>query len=105
MIHLWTKKGSESVDKNFEDNSDRDEINRQSLLNLLAKEWDQTGPPGIMDLSDIAGHLNISVEDVRRVIKPLFVMGAVDTDRSGFAAFLTPKGYAQLREQQSQLDH
>jgi hypothetical protein len=93
------------VDKPSEDKSDKDAVSRQSILNLPATAWDHTGPPGIMDLSDIAGKLNISVEDVRRAITPLFVMGAVDTDRVGFAAYLTPKGYALSSKQQSESDH
>ena len=97
--------GSGPVDKYSEDTSDKDEIIRQSILNLLAEEWDHTGPPGIMDLSVIAGQLDISVADVRRAIEPMFVMGAVDTDRIGFAAYLTPKGYARFRNQQSDSDH
>jgi predicted ArsR family transcriptional regulator len=73
------------VHKHSEEKPEKNAVSQQSILNLLAKEWEQMGPPGIMDISDIAKQLKISVEDVRRAIKPLFVMGAVDTDRVGFA--------------------
>jgi DNA-binding MarR family transcriptional regulator len=99
------KERSGLVYKNSEEKPEKEEVSQQSILNILAKEWEQTGPPGIMDISDIAGRLNISAEDVRRAIKPLFVMGAVDTDRVGFAAYLTPKGYALSRKEQSVSDH
>jgi hypothetical protein len=105
MTCLPNKKRSGPVAKHPEDTSGKDKVSRQSILNLLAKAWYHAGPPGVMDLSDIAGQLNISVEDVRPAIEPLFVMGAVDTDRVGIAAYLTPKGYAQLRNPQPQSDH
>ena len=101
----WDGEGPGAVNKNSEKTPMKDEACRQSILNILAKEWEQVGPPGIMDISDIAEQLNMSGEDVRRAIKPLFVMGAVDTDRMGFAAYLTPKGYALSRKKQSVVDH
>jgi DNA-binding MarR family transcriptional regulator len=91
--------------KYSEEKPRKDAVSQQSILNILANEWEQIGPPGIMDISDIAGQLKISVEDVHRAIKPLFVMGAVDSDRVGFAAYLTPKGYALSRKKQSVSDH
>ena len=93
------------MENNSEEKPEKDAVNQQSLVNILAKEWEQVGPPGIMDISDIAGQLNISIIDVRRAIKPLFVMGAVDSDRAGFAAYLTPKGYTLFRKKQSVSDH
>jgi len=93
------------VHKNSEEKPKKDPISQQSILNILAKEREQIGPPGIMDISEIAGQLKISVEDVHRAIKPLFVEGTVDTDRLGFAASLTPKGYALFRNKRSVSDH
>ena len=96
------EEGFEFVNNNEEEKSEKDAASQQLILNILAKEWEQVGPPGIVDVSDIAGQLSISIEDVRRAIKPLFVMGAVDTDRLGFATYLTPKGYALIC---NKLDH
>ena len=56
--------------------------NEQALLNLLADEWEKSGPPGYIETSLIAQRLGVSVAD------------EVDT----FAAYLTPEGYELARK-------
>ena len=70
----------------------------RELLNLLAGEWEQMGPPGFVETKTIARKLNISVSDAKATIHSLFVKGLVDTDEvETFAAYLTPEGYEQAR--------
>lgn len=72
---------------------------QKAILALLAREWENAGPPGIVDIIDIARYLGSSVDEIRQAIAPLFEGGVVDVDRLGTAAFLTPDGYAQARKQ------
>ena len=69
------------------------------LLALLADEWDGTGPPGYVETVVIAERLDISLSDAISSIRSLFEKGLVDTDKvDTFAAYLTPKGYEQVRK-------
>ena len=71
----------------------------QALLNILAEEWEKSGPPGYMETSIIAERLGLSVADVRSTVRVLFVKGVVDTDKvDTFAAYLTPGGYELARQ-------
>ena len=71
----------------------------KDLLNLLADEWENTGPPGYVETTIIAEHLKISIEAAKTLIRSLFVKGTVDTDEvDTFAAYLTPEGYEQARK-------
>jgi predicted transcriptional regulator len=66
----------------------------KDLLTLLAKEWEDTGPPGYVETTHIAARLNVPVEEAKAIIRSLFVKGIVDTDEvDTFAAYLTPEGY------------
>ena len=66
----------------------------QSLLNILAEEWEKSGPPGYIETSVIAERLGIPITDAKSTIRSLFVKGMVDTDEvDTFAAYLTPEGY------------
>jgi len=66
----------------------------KTLLNVLAHEWEESGPPGYLETTLIADRLNISVADVKSIIRSLFEKGIVDTDEvDTFAAYLTPEGY------------
>ena len=68
--------------------------NEKMLLNLLADEWEKSGPPGYIETSIIAERLGVSVADAKTTIRSLFVKGIVDTDEvDTFAAYLTPEGY------------
>lgn len=65
----------------------------RNLINILADEWETTGPPGYLEATLIAQRLNISVANAKSIIRSLFVKGIVDTDEvDTFAAYLTPQG-------------
>ena len=71
----------------------------QSLLNILAEEWEKSGPPGYIETSVIAERLGIPITDAKSTIRSLFVKGMVDTDEvDTFAAYLTPEGYELARK-------
>ncbi len=73
-----------------------DEDSTQSnLLGLLAKEWDGTGPPGIMDIQDVVGCLSSPPSELMAAIDELFVEGMVDMNPLKTAVYLTPEGYAR----------
>ena len=73
--------------------------NERRLLNMLADEWEKTGPPGYVETSIIAERLRVSVADAKSVVRSLFVKGLVDTDEvDTFAAYLTPEGYELARK-------
>jgi Mn-dependent DtxR family transcriptional regulator len=61
---------------------------------LLAKEWDTTGPPGIMDISDIVTALPLAPTETLAALKDLFADGLIDMNKFKTSAFLTPEGYA-----------
>ena len=66
----------------------------QRVLHLLAKEWDHSGPPGIMDISDIVAALDQAPSATLQALKTLFQGGLVDMNVLKSSAFLTPDGYA-----------
>ena len=63
------------------------------VLELLAKEWDYNGPPGLMDISDIVAALGQAPTDTLESVKSLFEKGLVDMNSLKTSAFLTPEGY------------
>ena len=63
------------------------------VLRLLAKEWTYTGPPGIMDVSDIAAALPLAPSETLAALKVLLTQGLVDMNSLKTAAFLTPEGF------------
>jgi Mn-dependent DtxR family transcriptional regulator len=65
-----------------------------SVLQLLAKEWDFSGPPGIMDISDIVAALAQAPSETLQALKMLYQSGLVDMNAHKTSAFLTPEGYA-----------
>ena len=65
----------------------------QQILSLLAKEWDHSGPPGIMDISDIVAALNLAPSATLQTLKSLHQDGLVDMNVLKTSAFLTPEGY------------
>jgi len=72
--------------------------NERRLLNILADEWEKSGPPGYVETSIIAKRMGVSTPDAKSVIRSLFVKGLVDTDKVDiFAAYLTPEGYESAR--------
>jgi len=67
---------------------------RESVLSLLAKEWIHSGPPGIMDISDIVAVLSQAPSETLAVVREMFTDGLVDMNALKTAAFLTPEGFA-----------
>ena len=67
---------------------------QQRVLLLLAKEWAHSGPPGIMDVSDIVAALDQAPSATLQAIKTLYQSGLVDMNALKTSAFLTPEGYA-----------
>jgi Mn-dependent DtxR family transcriptional regulator len=66
---------------------------KENVLNLLAKEWDLTGPPGILDLSDIVAIVPFAPSDTMAAIMELYEKGLVDMNKLKTSVFLTPEGY------------
>ena len=66
----------------------------KQILRLLAKEWDHSGPPGIMDVSDIVAALGQAPSATIQALKSLYQNGLVDMNVLKTSAFLTPGGRA-----------
>ena len=66
------------------------------LMALLAKEWDVTGPPGIMDISDVGITLPLAPRETLAIITDLFKIALVDMNKLKTAVFLTPKDMEPL---------
>ena len=66
----------------------------QQVLKLLAKEWAHSGPPGIMDISDVVAILNQAPSVTIQALKALYQNGLVDMNSLKTSVFLTPEGYA-----------
>jgi len=64
------------------------------VLRLLAKEWEHSGPPGILDISDIVAALDQAPSETLQALKSLYQNGLVDMNPIKSSAFLTPEGYA-----------
>ena len=65
---------------------------RNAVLNLLSREWEMTGPPGILDVSDIVMACPAAPSETLAELRQLFAEGLVDMNSLGTAAFLTPEG-------------
>jgi hypothetical protein len=63
------------------------------VLKLLAKEWELTGPPGILDVSDVVAALPLAPSEALDAIKSLFEAGLVEMNALKTSVFLTPEGY------------
>ncbi len=70
----------------------------KEILNLLAREWDTNGPPGILDISDVVAVLALAPSDILTALKDLFTRGLVDMNRLKTSVFLTPEGYDAAKE-------
>jgi DNA-binding IclR family transcriptional regulator len=64
------------------------------VLRLLAKEWEYSGPPGIMDISEIVTAMDLAPSETLQALKTLYHNGLVDMNTLKSSAFLTPEGYA-----------
>ena len=69
-------------------------LEENQVLKLLAKEWDHSGPPGILDISDIVASLEQAPSETLQALKSLYQSGLVDMNALKTSAFLTPEGYA-----------
>lgn len=67
------------------------------VLRLLVKEWNISGPPGIVDVSDIVAALPLAPSETMEALKTLFAQGLIDMNILKTSAFLTPEGYAAAR--------
>lgn len=68
------------------------------VLRLLKKEWDRTGPPGILDLPDIVSALDQAPSRSLEAVRELFRKGLVDMNQLETSAFLTPEGYIAAQQ-------
>ena len=66
------------------------------ILKLLAREWTSSGPPGILDISDIMSMVDMAPSEVSQALKGLFKIGLIDMNMLKTSAFLTPEGYASI---------
>jgi Mn-dependent DtxR family transcriptional regulator len=64
------------------------------VLKLLVKEWKYTGPPGILDISDIIAALDLAPSEALESLKTLYQNGLVDMNPLKTSAFLTPEGFS-----------
>jgi Mn-dependent DtxR family transcriptional regulator len=72
-------------------------VAENQVLALLAKEWDYTGPPGILDISDVVAALPLAPSQTLEAVKTLFANGLIDMNKMQSSAFLTPEGYAVVK--------
>ena len=70
----------------------------QQILRLLAKEWEHSGPPGILNVSDIVAALGQAPSATIQALKSLYQIGMVDMNVLKTSAFLTPEGHAASYE-------
>ena len=68
----------------------------QQILLLLAKEWNHSGPPGIMDISDIVAALPAAPSETLAALRVLYTSGLIDMNALKTSAFLTPEGHAAV---------
>ena len=66
----------------------------RKVLELLAKEWKHSGPPGILDVSDVVAALELAPSETLEAVKALYQSGLVDMNSLKTSAFLTPEGFA-----------
>jgi DNA-binding IclR family transcriptional regulator len=74
---------------------------RDQVLTLLAKEWELSGPPGILNLNEIVTALPLAPSEVLATVKELFAEGLVDMNALQTSAFLTPEGYATVEQKRA----
>ena len=64
------------------------------VIKLLAKEWEHSGPPGILDISNIVAALDLAPSETLQALEGLYRNGLVDMNALKTSAFLTPEGHA-----------
>lgn len=75
---------------------------KNQVMALLAKEWDMSGPPGIMDISDIVAALPLAPSETLAALKDLYTTGLIDMNKLKTSAFLTPEGYEAVDREKKQ---
>jgi len=65
----------------------------QKVLALLAKEWDITGPPGLLDISELVAALPLAPSATLAALKQLYEEGLTDMNSLKTSVYLTPEGY------------
>ena len=73
-------------------------VEERRILQLLAKEWQLKGPPGILDVSDVVAALPLAPSDTLAALKHLFEQGLTDMNSLKTSVFLTPEGYAAAEQ-------
>jgi DNA-binding IclR family transcriptional regulator len=73
-------------------------VEERQILQLLAKEWQLKGPPGILDVSDVVAALPLAPSDTLAALKHLFEQGLTDMNSLKTSVFLTPEGYAAAEQ-------
>ena len=68
-------------------------VAENQVLALLAKEWDYSGPPGILDISAVVAALPLAPSQTLEALETLFAKGLIDMNKLKSSAFLTPGGY------------
>jgi len=71
----------------------------KQVIALLAKEWDMSGPPGLMDVGEIVAALPLAPTETLATLKDLFANGLIDINQLKTSAFLTPEGYAAVERE------
>jgi len=64
-----------------------------NILKLLAKEWEHSGPPGILDVSEIVAAADLAPSETLQALKNLYQIGLVEMNALKTSAFLTPEGF------------
>ncbi len=70
------------------------------ILKLLAKEWHFSGPPGILDISDIVAALDLAPSEIMQALKTLFESGLIDMNslKAGLREYGIHYGKTVFRE-------
>ncbi len=68
----------------------------QQVLKLLSKEWIHSGPPGILDISDIVAAVGQAPGETLEALNSLHQKGLIDMNEIKTSAFLTPEGFAAV---------
>lgn len=66
----------------------------KKVLALLAKKWNPSEPPEIIDLFDLTAALPMAPAQALITVRGLYAEGLVGLNDYKTGAFLTPKGYA-----------
>ena len=77
----------------------------EMVLDLLARDWDLSGPPETVDLFELTGALPMAPAQTLIAVRGLYAEGLVGLNDCKTGAFLTPKGYASLKVHREKEDN